>query len=144
MFRQSLSILAAIVATAAVAVSSVYAQTSGTPEQPQAVTLANIKEAIVRAIGGQNGTVEISTTAARFTVKVINGKFADGTPAGREDEAAAIETIVASTISGKAQFKGIVVIVVEYVKHRNGGRSRVVDSIEFRKDTTGAFRHHIT
>lgn len=77
-------------------------------------------------------------------MKVVNGKFADGSSAGRENEAGAIETIVANTIAAKREFKGIVVIVVEYVKRPSDGSARVVDLIEFRKDTSGAFRHHIT
>jgi len=141
MFKRSLAILAAIVASAAVAVSTPYAQPS---IQPPDAALASIKNAVVNAIGAETSTIELSTTAKIFTVKVVNGKFVDATPAGRENEAAAIESIVANAIAGQAQFKGIVVIVVEYVKRRNGGRSRVVDSIEFRKDTTGAFRHHMT
>jgi hypothetical protein len=135
MVKRSLAILAAI------DVSALQAQPSG---QPPAPMTASIKDAIAKVTGAESGAIELSTTARIFTVKVVNGKFADGTPAGRENEAGAIESIVANAIAGKAEFKGIVVIIVEYVRRRNGGRSRIVDSIEFRKDTTGAFRYHIT
>jgi hypothetical protein len=143
MFIRSLSILAAIVAIAAVAASNVRAQPSRSSELPLAVTLASIKEAILKATGAQSEIIELSATEKVFTVKVVNGKFADGTTAGRESEAGTIEAIVATAIPGKAQFKAIIVIVVQYLKRRNGS-SRVVDSIEFRKDVIGAFRHHVT
>jgi hypothetical protein len=104
---------------------------------------ASIKEAILKATGAQSEIIELSATEKVFTVKVVNGKFADGTTAGRESEAGTIEAIVATAIAGKAQFKAIIVIIVQYLKRRNGS-SRVVDSIEFRKDVIGAFRHHVS
>jgi hypothetical protein len=142
MFRRSLFILVAVIAIPAMAPSNVRAQPSRL-DQPQTATLASIKEAIVKATGAQSRVIELSTTTNVFTVKVVNGKFADGTTTGRENEAGAIESIVADAIAGKAQFKGVVVIVVQYVKRRNDS-SRVVDSIEFRKTATGTFRHHVT
>jgi hypothetical protein len=46
-------------------------------------------------------------------------------------------------LPGNRNSKRVFVIVVQYLRRRNGS-SRVIDSIEFRKDATGAFRHHIT
>jgi hypothetical protein len=137
MYRRSIYV--AIIASAAVAVSSVCAHTASDP----ATTLPGIKNAIVKATGAQSETIELSTTATTFTVKVVNGKFADATTAGRENEASAIETVVVNAIKEKETFKNIVVIVVQYLKRRNSS-SRTVDSIEFRKDTAGVFRHHAT
>jgi hypothetical protein len=144
MSRRSLSILVSVVATAVIAALSVHAQPSATPEQASATTLASIKEAIVKATGAEAGAIELRANVKVFTVKVVNGKFSNGTSAGRENEAGAIEMVVANAITGKTEFKGILVILVEYVKRRIGGSSRVVDSIEFRKDATGPFRHHTT
>ena len=76
-------------------------------------------------------------------MRLVNSKFNEGTAAGRENEAAAIEPIVSKEIARTPQFKGIVTIHVQYVR-TTIGRTRVVDSIEFRKDASGAFRHHIT
>jgi hypothetical protein len=140
MLRRTLSVLAAFVVTAAITVSSVHAQSS---RRPEGVTLVSIKDAIAKAIGAAGGTIELSAASRIFAVKVVNGKFVDATTAGRENEARAIEAIVANAIAGKSEFNGIVVIVVQYLKRRNGS-SRVIDSIEFRKDSTGAFRHHVT
>jgi hypothetical protein len=140
MFRMTLSILAAFVASAAITVSSVDAQPSRGME---GVALVSIKDSIVKAIGAAGGTIELTATARIFTVKVLNGKFIDATTAGRENEAGAIEAIVAKAIAGKSEFKSIVVIVVQYLKRRNGSL-RIIDLIEFRKDATGEFRHHVT
>src|SRR5262249_47079215 len=140
MFKRSLAILAVFV-VAALTAAAPRAQPSGQPRSP---TVMSIKDAIVKATGAESGTIELTAAAKIFTVKVVNGKFANGTSAGRENEAGVIESIVATAIAGKAEFMGIVVIVVEYVKRGSAGRPRIVDSIEFRKDATGAFRHHIT
>jgi hypothetical protein len=137
MFRRSIYV--AIIASAAIAVSSVCAQ----PNTEPATTLLGIKNAIVKATGAQAETIELSTTASTFTVKVVNGKFADATTAGRENEASTIETVIVNAIKEKEPFKNIVVIVVQYLKRRNSS-SRTVDTIEFRKDTAGVFRHHAT
>ena len=139
MFRRSTYV--AIIASAAVAVSSVCAQP--TTASAPATTLLGIKNAIVKATGAQAETIELSTTATTFTVKVVNGKFADATTAGRENEASAIEMVVVNAIKEKEPFNKIVVIVVQYLKRRNSN-SRTVHSIEFRKDTAGVFRHHAT
>jgi hypothetical protein len=135
------SIYVAIIASAAVAVSSVCAQPITASES--ATTLPGIKNGIVKATGAQAETIELSTTATTFIVKVVNGKFADATTTGRENEASAIEAVVVNAIKEKELFKNIVVIVVQYLKRRNSS-SRTVDHIEFRKDTAGVFRHHAT
>jgi hypothetical protein len=77
-------------------------------------------------------------------VRLVNSKFNEGTAAGRENEAAAIEPIVSKEIARMPQFKEIVTIYVQYVQRGATGRTRVVDSVEFRKDASRAFRHHIT
>jgi len=106
------------------------------------VAIAHLKETITRAIGTENNIVEIDVTNNVFKVRLVNGKFNEATSAGRENEAAAIERIVAREIVGNPQFKKIVVIYVEYVRRVTTGRTRIVDSIEFRGTPNGTFRHH--
>jgi hypothetical protein len=132
--------LAALI-SAAVAVAHGHAQP---PEAPQQTLLTGIKESITRTIGVESSTVEIHVTSRIFTVRLVNSKFNEGTAAGRENEAAAIEPIVSKEIARMPQFKGILTIYVQYVRRGTADRTRVVDSIEFRKDASGAFRHHIT
>jgi hypothetical protein len=127
--------------SAVVAVAHGHAQPLDATQQ---TILASVKETVARTIGAQSSTIEIHATSRIFTVRLVNSKFNEGTPAGRENEAAAIEPIVSKEIARTPQFKGIVTIYVEYVRRGTTGRIRVVDSIEFRKDASGAFRHHIT
>ncbi len=133
-------LLAALI-SAAVAIAHGHAQPL---EATRQTIFTSIKESIARTIGAESSTVEIHVTSRIFTVRVVNSKFNEGTTAGRENEAAAIEPIVSKEIARTPQFKGIVTIYVEYVRRGTTGRTRVVDSIEFRKDASGAFRHHIT
>jgi hypothetical protein len=134
-------LLSVALISAVVGVTHGYAQ----PIEPaQQALLTNIKQSIARTIGAESRTVEIHVTNRIFTVRLVNSKFNEGTPAGRENEAAAVEPIVSKEIAKTPQFKGIVTIYVQYVRRGATGRTRVVDSIEFRKDASGAFRHHIT
>ncbi len=133
--------LSAALISAAVAIAHGHAQPL---EAAQQTVLTSIKQSVARIIGAESSTVEIHVKSRIFTVRLVNSKFNEGTPAGRENEAAAIEPIVSKEIARTPQFKGIVTIYVEYVRRGTTGRTRVVDSIEFRKDTSGAFRHHIT
>src|ERR1700692_181065 len=107
MYRRSMYV--AIIASAAVAVSSVCAQPT-TASEP-ATTLPGIKNAIVKATGAQAETIELSTTATTFTVKVVNGKFADATTAGREKEASGMATVVVDAMKEKGRVEDIVVVV---------------------------------
>lgn len=138
MFERLLSVA---LISAVIGITHVCAQ----PIEPtQQALLTDVKQSIARVIGAESGTVEIHVTNRIFTVRLVNSKFNEGTPAGRENEAAAIEPIVSKEIASTPQFKGIVTIYVQYVRRGTAGRIRVVDSIEFRKDSSGAFRHHIT
>jgi hypothetical protein len=127
--------------SAVIGITHGYAQ----PREPTRQTLlTDIKQSIARTIGAESSTVEIHVTGRIFTVRLVNSRFNEGTSAGRENEAAAIEPIVSKEIARTPQFKDIVTIYVEYVRRGTAGGTRVVDSIEFRKDVSGAFRHHIT
>ena len=134
-------LLLVVLIPAVIGVTYGYAQ----PMEPiQQALLTNIKQSIAGNIGAESRTVEIHVTNRIFTVLLVNSKFNEGTAAGRENEAAAIEPIVSKEIAKTPQFKGIVTIYVQYVRRGTAGRTRVVDSIEFRKNASGAFRHHIT
>jgi|SRR5215467_7395501 len=111
----------------------------------QLADLPTIKDAIVRAIGAEATTVELHATSSVFRAMLVNGKMNDAPTAGRENEASVIRSIVSQAIAGKPEFKRIAVIRVEYlVRSHQNAKPKVVDLIEFRKDASGRFRHHVT
>ena len=111
----------------------------------QLAHLPDIKDAIVKAIGADADKVELNTTPSMFRVVLVNGKMNDASAAGRENEASAISSIVSHAIATKPGFKRVAAIRVEYViRSSRKGNPKIIDMIEFRKDTSGQFRHHVT
>jgi hypothetical protein len=110
----------------------------------QQSVLADVRAAIVRNIGAQDETVEITVTDKVLIVVRVNSNMNDSTHIGRDNEAAAIAAIVSKAISGKPEFDNMVTLRVDYVARAVGGDSKVIDSVEFREDLKGDFRFHRT
>jgi hypothetical protein len=111
----------------------------------QLADLPAIKGAIAKAIGAEAATVELHATSNVFRVMLVNGEMNDAPAAGRENEASAIRSIVSQAIADKPAFKRIAAIRVEYlVQSHQNAKPKVVDLIEFRKDASGRFRHHVS
>jgi len=107
--------------------------------------LSDIRTSIIRAIGAQEATVEVTIKGNVLTVWRSNSNMNQSTHAGRDNEAMAIATVVSNAIVGKPEFNRLVAIWVRYVvRSRPGGPSKNVDSIEFREDPNGVFRFHQT
>ena len=111
----------------------------------QLADLPAIKDAIAKAIGAEAAIVQLHATSNVLRVMLVNGKTNEAPAAGRENEASAIRSIVSQAIASKPGFKRIVAIRVEYLvlSHQNA-KPKIVDLIEFRKDASGRFRHHVT
>jgi hypothetical protein len=120
-----------------------YAQDAPYHRIQQSV-LADVRVSIVRAIGAQDQTVEVTVTDKILIVSRVNSNMNGSTHAGRDNEATAIASIVSKAITGKPEFDNLVVLRVAYVTRSAAGDSAVVDSIEFREDPKGAFRFHPT
>jgi hypothetical protein len=117
--------------------SQLYAQ--------QLADLPAIKDAIVKAIAAEAATVELHVTSNVLRVMLVNGKMNNAPAAGRENEASAIRSIVSQAIAGKPDFRRIAAIRVEHlVRSHQNAKPKVVDLIEFRKDASGSFRHHVS
>jgi hypothetical protein len=66
------------------------------------------------------------------------------THADRDREANLIASVVSKAILGKLEFKTLVAIHVLYVMRAADGRSKIVDTVEFRRDPKGEFIYHLT
>jgi len=107
--------------------------------------LSDIRTSIIRAIGAQEATVEVTIKGNVLTVWRPNSNMNQSTHAGRDNEATAIATVVSNAIAGKPNFNRLVTVWVRYVvRSRPSGPSKNVDSIEFREDPNGVFRFHQT
>jgi hypothetical protein len=110
----------------------------------QQSVLADVRATIVRSIGAQDETVEITVTDKVLIVVRVNSNMNDSTHIGRDNEAIAIAAIVSKAISGKPEFDNVVTLRVDYVARAVGGDNKVIDSVEFRQDPKGDFRFHRT
>ena len=63
----------------------------------------------------------------------------------RNNEVIVIGPIVSQAIADKPEFKGVIVIRIQYLRQPSpGSKAEVVDTIEFRKDASGKFQFHET
>src|SRR5579859_4615551 len=115
-----------------------------TSQEAQRAVLDGLRTSIIRSIGAQAPTVEIAVSDKVFTVLRVNSNMNRSTHAGRDNEAAAIATIVSEAIVGKHEFDSLVTLRVDYLDRSTSGESKVIDSVEFREDSAGRFRFHRT
>jgi hypothetical protein len=121
---------------------SLNAQSSAvTPRQ--ATILESIQASVIRAIGAEEGTVEMATTPNILSVMRVNSNMNGSTHEGRNSEAREIASKVMTEIKGKPEFKEIATIRVDYSERSSStDESKVVDSVEFRRRPDGAFEFH--
>ena len=110
----------------------------------QQSVLADVRASVVRAIGAQDQTVEITVTDKALIILRVNSNMNGSTHAGRDNEATAIASAVSKAIAGKPEFANLVVLRVDYLTRSATGDGAVIDSVEFREDPKGAFRFHRT
>ncbi len=104
-----------------------------------------IRTAIIQAIGANGRSVEVSITLNVFRVSRVNSNLNQTTHSARDGEASRIATLVAKMIAGNKSYKNIHTIRVLYVaKLRPGGYEKVIDTADFRRDSSGVFQFHTT
>jgi hypothetical protein len=121
------------------------AQAQSSNNRQHSAALDNARTAIIQAIGPEKDTVDIVTTGNLVTVERVNSNMNGSSHGARNNEAAVIGPIVVQAIAEKPEFKGVVVIRVQYVSRASSAsKHKVLDTIEFRKDASGNFQFHQT
>ena len=111
------------------------------PEQSQAGAALG---AVTAATGYDASKLEVAAPGAQIMVKVINSPLAGRPAIEREGEAQRIASAISASIAGKPEFSGLLGIHVDYVTRNSDGGERVIDGVDFRKDSVGAFVPHIS
>ena len=117
------------------------------PVSAQAIdsSLQSIRTAIIQATGVPNASLDLKVKGNIFIVSRINSTMNQTNHSARDGEASHIATVVAKSIADSAAYKNIHTIRVMYVATLKPGNSeKVVDTIEFRRDTSGIFHFHAT
>jgi hypothetical protein len=124
-------------------ITAARAQTA--PSVAKLDTPANIQAAIVKTIGAEEKTVEVTHSGNILVVARVNSNMNASTHAGRNNEAKVIGSLVEKRIADEPEFKKVVTIRVEYlVRSAPTAKSKVVDIVEFRKGPDGVFDFHQT
>ena len=111
--------------------------------QAQAPALDGARNLIIQTIGAEKDTVAVVANGKVVTVERINSNMNGSSHGARNSEATVIGPIVVQAIADKPEFNGILVIRVQYLR-RSSQSSKVVDTIEYRKDASGKFQFHET
>ena len=123
--------------------AAVSAQT--TPSAARADTLRNIQAVVIKTIGAQPKTVEVTASGDILVVARVNSNMNDSTHEGRNNESKQIGSIIARSIGASPRFRNVSTIRVDYmIRATASPTGKVVDSVEFRKGPDGAFDFHQT
>ena len=107
--------------------------------------LPSVRKAIVDATGYAEKNLELNWQANQFMVTIVNSGLNKATPRQREAEASKIVSAITTAIAGKMQFAKTLGMHIDYISRDTvSGHSDIIDGIDFRKDPTGHFVHHIT
>ena len=111
----------------------------------QIVTPATIEASIVKAIGAEAKTVKITSSGSVLLVARVDSNMNGSTHEGRNNEAKVIASLVAKELGSDPKFGNVSTIRVEYsARSTPGKKSKIVDSVEFRKGPDGIFDFHQT
>ena len=139
-FRQVLTAWSMVLALMALAAGKAPAQM---PQQNP--ILQDIRASIVRTIGVQDSSVEAEIKGNILTVLRVNSELNQVSHAARNSEASAIGSVVSKAIADKPDYKNIHTIRVQYVSRASAGsRSKIIDTVDFRKNPNGNFPMHTT
>ena len=145
MFRYLFSVGCAVAACMCTA-TMVLAQTPSPANDRQRIaTLKSIQTTVIRSVGAQDKSVEVTTTDNVLTVARVNSNMNNSTHSGRNNEAAAIASVVSKSITNNSALKNLNVIRVQYlVRGASAADGKILDTVEFRKNVTGKFQFHET
>lgn len=131
----------ALVSHAALEIRSAQAQTTQTVT---ATGLAGLQASVIKAIGAQAKTVEISLNGPLLMALRVNSNLNDSSHGGRNNEAIAIAVVASDAIGKTPGLAGVSTIKVQYIKRNAENAVTVIDTVEFRKNAAGAFEIHLS
>lgn len=106
---------------------------------------ARIEASVTQSIAAPENTVEMSLESNVLTIRRVNSAMNGSTHQGYMSEARAVALSVTSTIKDDPDYSKIVSIRVDYI-YRTGvpSHDKIMDSVEFRKNSKGSFDLHLT
>ena len=126
----------------AIGASSVDARILATTK-PAAVEA--VRKFVAQNIGAPEDSIEILKKGKILTITRVNSAMNESNHQSRNDDAASIMAVVTKAIADKAEFKSLYSVNVQYTSRAEAAsKSKIIDTIEFRKNQQGAFEMHLT
>jgi hypothetical protein len=124
------------------AIETVDAQTAPTP---RSAFLGRMQSSVTESIGAQDKTVEITLTNSVLTVFRVNSNQNASSHEGRNNEAISIAGVASKALGTDATSASVHTIRVQYLTRDSAHpKGNVIDTVEFRKNSKGAFEIHVT
>jgi hypothetical protein len=112
---------------------------------PRTEFLDRLQSSVIKSIGAQDNTVEITLANSILTVLRVNSNQNGSTHAGRNNEATSIAVVASKAISADAASTAIHTIRVQYLTRDSAHpEGDIIDSVEFRKNAKGVFDIHVS
>jgi hypothetical protein len=120
-------------------------------QQPHALSTAigraqfqsELRDQVARVTGLSHKEIEVHATNVSIRIVLVNTGYNGDRPSDREYLASTISALVRANAEKDSAYKDIVALHVEFVK-RGHWRSKIVDSVEYRRGSDGRFAHHRT
>jgi hypothetical protein len=112
----------------------------------QATTMIeDIRLLVVQNLGAADETIEASLQGNTFKVLRVESPTSKAAHQTFNKEASSIAAVVARAIDNKAEYEGIHTIRVQFIS-RSGSpvKSKILDTVDFRKSPKGVFELHST
>jgi len=104
-----------------------------------------VKARIVGVASPTASAVIVTWENSQFSVSIENSALNTSTHSARNSEAVTIAKAIAAAALNDSEFAGLLGVHVEYVARQAGAsKQRIVDSIDFRKDSSGGMALHTT
>jgi hypothetical protein len=130
---------------ALISLFSIQLVSAQTALMPRSAFLDSIHSSVVKSIGAQDRTVEITLTDSVLTVLRVNSNQNVSSHAGRNNEATSIADIASRAFINDVTGASVHTIRVQYLTRDSANvDSAVIDTVEFRKNAKGEFEIHLT
>jgi hypothetical protein len=104
---------------------------------------AKIQAAVVQATAAPATSIEIALAAGVLTISRVNSTMKGSTHQGYIDDAEATVLTVVLAVRDEPEAIGITIIRVDYLQRSSSAKhDRILDSVEFRKNSGGVFVLH--
>lgn len=104
-----------------------------------------VRQRIVAVTSPTASAVNLTWAESQFFVSIENSALNSSTHSARNSEAVTIADTIVAAVANMSEFVGVLGIHVEYVAREVGAsKTRVIDSIDFRRDSSGRMTLHTT